>query len=368
MVLHVRYCLETMSNAKLIPYVSLFTGCGGIDLGLETHGQFEAKLCVELDASYCATLRLNKGTRLGGSKKFLASAKLLNGDVFSDEAVHEMRRVKNDSDGPWVVTAGPPCQSFSTLGHRKGAADPRGDLTFRFFDLLADLKPTAFVFENVPPLGHKPGAAVRKLIFEKLRAAGYSFEARMVNMADYGCFTKRQRFIIVGSQGASIGFPEPGYSEKQTLFRKRWLTTREALEGISDPYQPNGLSHHDPVFHTDAVKSRFLSLLPGQYDRKRHRSKLDPDGPGPTLVAGATGGYCHHIHWESRELTSRESARLHGFPDAFKFAGSKLDVAKQIANSIPVQFGTAMGEFLYSALNPRATESNKPAATRESCV
>ena len=119
---------------------------------------------------------------------------------------------------------------------------------------------------------------------------------------------------------------------------------------LPNPFLQSDLTHHHPVYHTEAVKERFLSLAPGEYDRKRHRSKLDPNKPGPTLVAGASGGYCHHIHWDSRELTSRESARLHGFPDDFVFAGSKLDVAKQIANSIPIEFASNFGLQIHSSL------------------
>ena len=77
---------------------------------------------------------------------------------------------------------------------------------------------------------------------------------------------------------------------------------------------------------------------------------MDPERPAPTLVAGGNSGYVHHIHWDSRELTSRESASLHGFPSDFTFNGRKLDVAKQIVNSVPIQFGEFIGEFLHSKI------------------
>lgn len=329
-----------------VEYVSLFSGCGGLDLGLESTGLFSTRLCVELELAYFSTLEKNKDRKILGYP-FLAEADLLNADAFSNAALSQVESLVRRGCG---IVGGPPCQSFSTLGHRRGDTDPRGNLTWEFFKLICDLKPPFFLFENVPPLGQKPGAEFRFKICELLDSAGYKFHAKVVNMANYGCFTKRRRFIMLGRLTGEIDFPAETHAEEPSLFQTAWRPSKEALEGIPDPYTSNELTHHDPVHHTEAVKQRFESLRPGEYDRKRHRSKLDPQAPGPTLVAGADSGYVHHIHWDSRELTSRESARLHGFPDEFEFSGSKLDVAKQIANSIPIQFGqafaTALGQVL----------------------
>jgi DNA (cytosine-5)-methyltransferase 1 len=326
-------------------YVSLFSGCGGVDLGIESTGFFDAATCVELDNSYFTTLQKNQDKDFFGSK-FLSKAELINDDVFATSVIEKIRTQMSKST--WMMVAGPPCQSFSTLGNRNGETDPRGNLTLRFFDLVADLLPTFFIFENVPPLGQKPGEPVRQRIFEILKKAGYWYEEKIINMADYGCATKRKRYIIIGSFERRIGFPEPTHSEDGTLFLCPWRTSHDALDGLQDPLSCHDLSHHDVVNHTDAVRQRFEALPLGQYDRTRHRSKLDPSKPGPTLVAGGSSGYVHHIHWLSRELTSRESARLHGFPDDFFFCGSKLDVAKQIANSIPVEFGRTIGNWLHN--------------------
>lgn len=337
-------------ESEKIPFISLFTGCGGIDLGLEATGGFSSKLCVELETAYFDTLKGNQGQLIKGDNIFLEDARLINGDVFSEESLSAIGDLSKNFKGIWAIVAGPPCQSFSTLGNRAGDADPRGNLTLEYFKLIAKLRPPIFLFENVPPLGQKAGIAIRREIFELLQEAGYTFTAKIVNMADYGCYTKRKRFIIVGSLLRDFGFPEETHSEEETLFKPKWRRSFDALKGLPDPYKKNRVTHHDPVYHTEDVKARFEGLQHGQYDRKRHRSKLDPEKPGPTLVAGATGGYCHHIHWNSRELTSRESARLHGFHDKYQFSGTKLDVAKQIANSIPVNFGEAIGQWLISEL------------------
>ena len=329
-----------------VEYVSLFSGCGGLDLGLESTGLFKTKLSVELEPSYFSTLEKNKGRTILGHP-FLADAEILNADVFSDQA---LGRIQSHVRRGCGVVAGPPCQSFSSLGHRRGTADQRGNLTWEFFKLICDLKPPFFLFENVPPLGQKPAIGLRSKIFDLLNSKDCQFHANIVNMADYGCFTKRKRFIIFGSFDKRLEFPLETHAAEPSLFQKAWRPSKEALEDIPDPYSPNDLSNHDPVHHTEAVRQRFKALRPGEYDYKRHRSKLDPLAPGPTLVAGGNSGYVHHIHWDSRELTSRESARLHGFPDEFKFGGSKLDVAKQIANSIPIEFGQAFARALHQQL------------------
>jgi len=225
-------------------------------------------------------------------------------------------------------------------------------LTPFFFKLVKKFRPRFFVFENVSMVGNKAGAELRNKIFQILDSANYHYCHSIINLADYGCYTKRKRFFIIGDRETAISFPSATHSSTDDIFTKMWKRSADALMNISDPYKENDFTHHDPVFHTENVIMRFKSLEPGQYDLKRHRSKLDPEKPAPTLVAGGNSGYVHHIHWNSRELTSRESAALHGFPLDFDFHGSKLDVAKQIVNSVPIEFGEFIGRFLHTRLRP----------------
>jgi DNA (cytosine-5)-methyltransferase 1 len=328
-----------------IKYVSLFSGCGGFDLGIESTGHYECLLSVELEKKYYNTLLSNKGGIFFNDVQFLELASIINDDVFSDAVLKNINDI-SINEKLWGVVAGPPCQSFSTLGKKGGLADPRGNLTIKFFELITLYKPSFFIFENVPPLGQNPGKEVRSIISNLLVNAGYTFESKIVNMADYGCYTKRKRYIILGSRIGFIPFPKETHSDSGDLYLEKWRTSRDALAGLPDPYLNNNYSHHEPVHHTDEVKFRFSKLLPGQYDKVRHRSKLNPDSPGPTLISGAGEGHRNHIHWDSRELSSRESARLHGFPDNFTFYGTRPNVSKQIANSVPIEFGAAIGSHI----------------------
>lgn len=333
---------------KKLPVVSLFSGAGGLDLGLESSNFMETHLCVEIENSYFQTLNSNQFKEFNGVK-FLSQAKLVNDDVLNEttqsEISEKIKHLKN-----CVLVGGPPCQSFSSIGKKDFLADARGNLTPLFFDMIAKYRPRFFIFENVPMVGQKAGENLRNQIFHSLDSAGYHYCHAIINLADYGCYTKRKRYFIIGDREKSISFPDPTHSSNGDIFLKKWKRSIDALTMIPDPYLENDIRHHEPIFHTKEVSERFKSLKFGEYDYKRHRSKLDPEQPAPTLVAGGNSGYVHHIHWDGRELTSRESASIHGFPLNFNFYGSRLDVAKQIVNSVPIEFGKFIGEFLHSKI------------------
>ena len=315
-------------------------------MGLETSQVMETLLCVELENSYFQTLKINQGKQFKGVK-FLEKAELLNASVLDEKTqdkVSDVTRLLDD----WIMVGGPPCQSFSSIGKKEFLNDPRGELTPFFFNLVKKFRPRFFVFENVATVGQKAGEELRNEIFQILESSNYHYCHSVINLADYGCYTKRKRFFIIGDRESAITFPRATHSPTEDIFLKMWKRSADALRNIPNPYKENDLTHHDPIFHTENVIKRFKSLRPGEYDLKRHRSKLDPEQPAPTLVAGGNSGYVHHIHWHGRELTSRESAALHGFPLDFEFHGSKLDVAKQIVNSVPIEFGEFIGRFIHS--------------------
>jgi DNA (cytosine-5)-methyltransferase 1 len=132
-----------------------------------------------------------------------------------------------------------------------------------------------------------------------------------------------------------------------------YVTVRDALKSlppasVNNPGDPQG---HVVVKHTAKVAARFISLRQGQYDNIRKRSKLSYDLPSPALVAGNLSGIRSHIHPEfPRELTNRESARLHGFPDNFMFSGNHAAMGKQIANSVPISLARALANSLAEQL------------------
>jgi DNA (cytosine-5)-methyltransferase 1 len=256
------------------------------------------------------------------------------------------------------VIGGPPCQPFSTIGKRLGLSDPRAEPLNDYVALVALIKPKFFLFENVPNLAWQWKGQVLGDLIEKLSGAGdYQVEHRIVNAADYGAFTKRRRLLIIGIRRdcLQVGgiFPRPTHTQKSTgesCQLSSWRTVSDALEGVSAP-NSRWPTHHDRRNHTLEVVQRFKLLKPGEQDKKRKRWRLDPYQPSNSLMAGGEEGFIYHIHpIEPRELTSRECARIQGFPDQFDFSGTPLDVAKQIVNAVPMQLGASVARSIAVAL------------------
>jgi DNA (cytosine-5)-methyltransferase 1 len=117
--------------------------------------------------------------------------------------------------------------------------------------------------------------------------------------------------------------------------------------------------------HDAETTERFKLLAHGQTDHKRKRDRLYPDEPSLTLISGGeAGGTRAHIHpHEPREITPREAARLHGFPDQFSFAGNKSQIAIQVSNSVPIPVAQAWGHHLASYLDKLENQQGRKAVS-----
>ena len=345
--------------------ISLFSGAGGLDLGFESSGSFESIACVEANAIYSETLKLNKGIQIG-KESLLESATVLNCTVreFIDE--HLIKFHTKDIDG---IIGGPPCQPFSTIGKRLGMADPRASTLSDYAEVVRIIEPKFFLFENVPNLAWQWQGKVLSDLLAILECKGlYKIEWKIVNAADYGAFTKRRRLVVIGIRTDCLQntkesfFPLPTHFNpllKNLQGNSRWKTVADALLRLDSPNNSRGdfPTHHTAVSHTAEVVQRFKQLKPGEQDKKRKRWRLDSEQPSNSLMAGGEGGYVFHIHPTSpRELTSRECARIQGFPDSFQFAGRPLDVAKQIVNAVPVQLGFTLAHGIAAHLGEEAHE------------
>ena len=329
--------------------LSLFTGAGALDQGFHQTGRFKTKLCIEYEAIFCKTLAINQ------PKGYLPRAVILNQSVpdLDPEKVRLDHFGKSAIDG---LIGGPPCETFSVRGKKKGMNDPKGSLVFTFIDWAVALKPRFFLMENVPPLAKLNDGDTLKALCERASSAGYAVSHTVLNAADYGAPTSRRRLIVVGILGGvAFRFPDPTHSnDSNPLSRRPYVTSGDALAGLPEfgwirPGVPQG---HVGIRHTPTVVARFAGLKQGQQDNIRKRTRLHLERPCPTLVAGNLIGIRSHIHpTEPRELTNRESARLHGFDDEFEFAGSRSAMGKQIANSVPIALARALGQALAEHLD-----------------
>ena len=322
----------------LLEVISLFTGAGGLDLAAEQTGRIRTVARVEMQDEFCETIRLAE------SAGHFAEAALFAEDlrtVSAEDVIGSAPR----SDLPRGVIGGPPCETFSTMGRRRGVDDPRGALVLAFADFVMKCQSDFFVLENVPQLEKSGDGALFRELLARFRDAEYAVSHRVLKAADYGAATVRRRLFIVGVRSNSpYSFPEPTHSPDGSV-GERWVGAGAALSGLPKPAakSPGKPSGHFLVHHTPGVVERFSGIPAGGYDYVRRRSRLTLEDPSVSLVAGNLKGTRSHIHpVEHRELTNRECARIQGFPDNFEFFGSPAAVSKQITNAVPIALGRAI--------------------------
>ena len=339
--------LRSEKTKHVFNLLSLYTGAGGLDHGFESTGQFVTRACVEMEPIFAQTLRINQ------VRGFVPYANIYEASVsdLDPQAIKKETCANQRIDG---LIGGPPCQGFSIRGKRLGLGDHRSDETFTFMKWVSILKPKFFLMENVPRMIDIDSGRVLDQIKTVGLESGYSVYYHILNAADYGSATKRKRIFIIGFHGnIPFSFPEPTHLESETTGYAKHIGSATALVGLPDVgYQKPGFPQgHIAVRHTPVVIERFKKLKPGQQDNVRQRTRLDAERPSPTLVAGNLHDIRSHIHpTEPRELTNRESARLHGFPDKFEFAGNHGAMGVQIANSVPIPLAAALARQIANTL------------------
>ena len=338
-----------LENADKLELLSLFSGAGGLDHGFESTGHFVTKVCIESEPIFCRTLKANQ------EEGYFKSAKILNLDLRSLKPSDFLRQNRTIGT-PAGIIGGPPCETFSIRGKKLGLSDPKGALIFSFMEWVLAIKPAFFLMENVPPLATLNGGETIAALAEQASRAGYAVSFSILNAADFGAPTKRRRLFLVGILGGPLfAWPEATHFETPFPFSKQpYVTVGDALKGLPEPSwnEPGEPQGHLGVRHTAAVIARFAVLKQGQEDRVRKRTRLHLGRPSQTLVAGNLQGIRSHIHpTEPRELTNRESARLHGFDDSFVFKGGHAAMGKQIANSVPIALARAMGNAIAAHLD-----------------
>lgn len=329
----------------------MFTGAGGLDYGFEATGCFRTVAAVECQKEFCATIRANQSSGL------LRRACIIEDDVrsLSPCDVRSSNKKLHKIKG---IIGGPPCESYTPIGNQLGRHDMRGALVFEFANWASALNVQFFVMENVPQLATMEHGSVLHDLLSCFEKAGFTVNHQVLNAADYGAATVRKRLFVVGIRGKrNFRFPSPTHCDRDELLiyagMSPWACVGEAIRGLPKPSesQPGIPQGHVLIHHTPEVRARFASLSPGDWDLVRKRVRLRLDRPSPSLYAGNLSGIRLHIHpAEPRELTNREAARLHGFPDSFLFMGGRVAAGKQIANAVPIPLATAVAAALYTQL------------------
>lgn len=321
--------------------VSLFSGGGGLDLGLSFAG-FETVFATDSESAHCETLAFN----FPDAVAFPIDVNHLTG-----QQIRDLTRMETFD----LLAGGPPCQAFSILGRRNSLQDPRGQLVFEYARLVKEIQPRAFVFENVPGLlTLNRGDDWQQLLTFFRDETGYKLFYKVLNSADYGVPQIRKRVFIVGfrSTDTEFEFPIPRHRDPQariTLFDHSlplWLPSILALQDVE------GIPNHDIRIHGDRVRNRYDQIPPGGRDIVDHTDRIHPDRPSGTVLVGSrAGGGRPHIHpYEPRHITVREAARLQSFPDWYVFKSTNTWQYRAVGNAVPPLLAKAVGEQIRLAL------------------
>lgn len=373
--------------------IDFFCGAGGMSLGFEQAG-FDVVLGVDVDGYHTATHERN-----------FPYGKAICGSIVDLDADKIRRSIETDRDID-VVVGGPPCQGFSHMGLRD-LKDPRNSLIDHYVRLVLELRPKAFVMENVPGMLSGETRAILEAVIETSRKSGYNITlpVRVLDAAAFGVPQQRRRLFLLGLRediGGEIAYPS-GKCECQP----DRPTVLEAIADLPVIERYDALFRENDVRYTKKPKSRYAQVArgstgdpsdlsrPRDWDtaicsgclRTRHAPKsvalyratppgetvpghklprLHPAGICPTLRAGSDsthGSYTapRPIHPQyPRCITSREAARLHGFPDWFAFYPLKWHAYRQIGNAVCPPVARALGYTIRSVLRGRTTERNPP--------
>ena len=377
--------------------VDLFAGAGGLSLGFEQAG-FDVAAAVEVDPIHAATHEFNfpLGTSICGSVADLSGTDIRKRSAIGDREVA-------------VVVGGAPCQGFSLIG-RRVLDDPRNALVREFVRVVSELNARAFVFENVKGLTVGRHKAFLHELIEAFEAEGYDVREpwQVLNAADFGVPQSRERLILMGvKRGERLpDYPAPitvasgriatderpagpscedalgdlpNADEFDTLLKSDAVRTRRfdapsryAAElrctsndawhyGHPRLWNPGVLTSSARTEHTTISRTRFAETEPGTVEPISRFYRLPPGGVSNTLRAGtdgARGAFTspRPIHYRyPRCITVREMARLHGFPDWFRFHSTKWHGARQIGNAVPPPLARAVAEQVRNTLGYKAT-------------
>lgn len=350
----------SIEGSPAFPVISLFSGAMGLDLGLIDAG-LNVAVSQDFDKWCVETIRRNGHVAVEGDIR-----KLIEDDPTCDFLLKPAELKKN---AVFAVVGGPPCQSFSTAGKRKGVEDARGMLYNQFIHVIETIRPRFFVMENVKGLASMPSspdkesAPLIEIILDRFKALGYHTVHGVLDAVHYGTPQFRERLIIIGSRDKeAIFLPSPTHFHVHQNPAMRWRTLFDAIGTMQDV---------GPFGKFTATVNEYLKLVPeggnwkslppaqakaamgGAYESGGGKvgfyRRLSYSEPSPTLVTSPNQKatlLCHPR--ETRPLSVSEYARIQQFPDHWKFEGKLSDCYRQIGNAVPVPLGRAIGQMLIS--------------------
>ena len=374
--------------------VDLFAGVGGMTLGFEQAG-FNVLASVDLDPIHCAAHKFN----FPFWSIICQDVQQLTGDEIRQSSLIQDQEID-------VVCGGPPCQGFSLIGKRV-LEDDRNALVFHFLRLVLELNPKYFVMENVAGMAIGKSQQLLEELIANFQKNGYNIQLpyQVLNASNFGVPQNRKRLFLLGSRQDQVlpNYPTPitkpakgkvtslnsNYPDSPTvkdalidlpsIENYPELLTQDTVKAefgqpssYSYKLRQNGKASNDYSYprnydsslltaslrtqHTEKSRARFAETPPGKTEPISRFYKLDPDGICNTLRAGTAsnrGAYTspRPIHpYLPRCITVREAARLHSYPDWFRFHVTKWHGFRQIGNSVPPFLAKAVAQEIIKVL------------------
>ncbi len=372
--------LSGCSEKKFIgKTISLFSGAGGMDIGLESAG-YDTVLCVEIDPDCRETLRTNRPNwplfGINDAELSRDIRKLSGKDVFE--------ALELGTNEISLIAGGAPCQPFSHIGKKMGAQAPdNGDLFLEYVRLVSEVNPKAIIFENVAGIAHARHQEVVEYMQDQLQGLGYGLSFEVLNAANYGVPQQRKRFIMIGLLGKTPAFPLPTHCKDKRSWTsfcedldrlpkyvpKKWISVKQTLKKIPKKNYKRqdclGMNHSPEMRNRISLikvgenfKSLPLNRQPNCWKTGKHQGhdtfgRIVPDMPAPTIRTAAynptKGRYIHP--YEDRGLNTLEMAAFQGFPSDWQFCTknvkpSMVSIGKQIGNAVPPLLAQALGSAL----------------------
>ncbi len=367
--------------------IDLFAGVGGLSYGFAHDPDFNILAANEILPNMAMAYKLNHPTVM-----------MYNKDI-KDFSMEDLKNdLCIDNDGIDIIVGGPPCQAYSTVGKRL-IDDPRGKLFQEYYRVLSEVRPKAFVFENVRGLISMQGGNLIMQIIELFKSLGYNVKWQLLNAADYGTPQIRERVIIVGSlYNDKFEYPQPTHGEvgsnSSDLFSQStllpYVTLGEALGdlpeiengGYGDTYKCEPQNEYQRLMRRNAPAKILDHEVPKNNEKMVKLMEALPDGGTPQDLpeelrptSGFANTYCR-LWWDkpsttitrnlgcpsssrcihpksARPLSTREGARLQGFPDDYQFYGPRASKNLQIGNAVPTFLSTAIKNAIKAYLSDK---------------
>lgn len=345
----------------MLKAISLFSGAGGLDVGLKRAG-FEVVFANDFDKNACETYKENLGDHIVHG----------NIDTYKDDLIKYNGKVD-------LLAGGPPCQGFSVAG-KMNPDDPRSKHVWTFAELVAKIQPRAFIMENVKALGTlKKWEPLRVELLKKFRAAGYATNFVVLNSSEFDVPQSRYRVFFIGFKTNRLLIPD--LEQMLEPYKKQGQTVRETLSVLDRAGTGNnqGVCKAKITLTPKPVmrKSPYAGML---FNGLGRPTRLD--GYSATLPASMGGNktpiidelelYDNKKSWVEeyhkglmegknpsefkeapkrlRRLTYQEAALLQSFPIDYKWIGSQSSIFRQIGNAVPCNLGYSVGKLVMDCL------------------